>query len=123
MRIFKIEYLKNRIICCLVLSLNDRIVHASFLYTLVVLKYCFAMKANPCVFRRRYRYFYLRIYIYGRTKKIRADFSGSIVILRIVSRSCKNSFAAHAFYLSGIFSSWTNQRRYFLFEKCKKKYD
>ena len=51
-----------------------------------------------------------RMCIYGRTKKNRADFSGSIVMLRIVSRSCKNSFSAHAFYLSGIFSSWTNQR-------------
>ena len=37
------------------------------------------------------------------TEKFEADFSGSIVILRIVSRSCKNSFSAHAFYLSGIF--------------------
>ena len=56
-------------------------------------------------------------------KKFEQIFSGSIVMLRIVSRSCKNSFSAHAFYLSGIFSSWTNQRRYFLFEKCKKKHD
>ena len=55
-------------------------------------------------------------------KKIRTDFSGSIVILRIVSRSCKDSFSAYAFHLSGISSSWTNQQQYFLFEKCKKKY-
>ena len=55
MRIFKIEYLKNRIICCLVLSLNDWIIHASFLYTLVVLKYCFTMNTNPCIFWRRNR--------------------------------------------------------------------
>ena len=46
-----------------------------------------------------------------------------IVILRIASRACKDSFSAHAFYLSGISSYWTNQRQYFLFEKCKKKYD
>lgn len=42
-------------------------------------------------------------------KKNRADFSGSIVILRIASRACKDSFSAHAFYLSGISSYWTNQ--------------
>ena len=53
-------------------------------------------------------------------EKLMTDFSRKYCYAPDCLQIMQNSFAAHAFYLSGIFSSWTNQRRYFLFEKCKK---
>ena len=38
---------KTHFCCGLILPLNDRVIHAAFLYAHVVLKYCFSMKTNP----------------------------------------------------------------------------
>ena len=61
MRIFQIENLEDRIVSGLVLSFYDRVVHAAFLNSHVVLKYGLTGKTNPCIFWRRYRNFNLWI--------------------------------------------------------------
>ena len=49
MRIFQIEHLKDGIVGVLVLTLDNRIVHAAFLNCHVVLKHRLAMQPNPGV--------------------------------------------------------------------------
>lgn len=61
MGILQIEHLKDRVICGLVLTLDNGVVHAAFLDTLIVLEDSLAMKTDPCIFGRRYGYFDLGI--------------------------------------------------------------
>ena len=64
MWILEIKYLEDWVISCLILSLNDRIVHAPFLNTHVIFKYCLAVKTDPCVRRAGHRNLDLRIFLH-----------------------------------------------------------
>ena len=61
MGILQIEHLKNRVICGLILTLYDGIVHTAFLDAPIVLEDSLAVKTDPRILGRRYGYFDLGI--------------------------------------------------------------
>lgn len=61
MWVLKVEYLKDRVLSSLILTFDNRILHAGYLYFMVVLKNSFSVKTNPCVLRIGYGNLDLRV--------------------------------------------------------------